>query len=282
VAEPLIEMVAEPLKRDWMPDPQRPLAGVRVLDLTRVLAGPVATRLLAGLGAQVLRIDPPWRDEPGVEIETALGKSCARLDLRDPAARAHLLDLLAGADVLVHGYRPGALEGLGLGADQRHRANPGLVEASLCAYGWTGPWHERRGFDSLVQMSSGIAAPANGGADPNAQPTPLPVQALDHAAGYLLAMCVGRGLRLRRIEGRGSSWRTSLARVAALLSAAGSPPPAELGQVSWSGASEEATAWGPVLRLPGPVRIGPAHLHWDIAAAPLGSAEAEWTLAAPR
>ncbi len=141
----------------WAPRPGRALAGLRVLDLTRVLAGPVATRFLAGFGADVVRIDPPGWDEPALEPEVTLGKSCARLDLRRDADRATFERLLSGADVLVHGYRPGALDGLGYGAAARQSLAPGLVEVCLDAYGWTGPWAGRRGFDSLVQMSCGIA-----------------------------------------------------------------------------------------------------------------------------
>ncbi|MEO5921892.1 MAG: CoA transferase, partial [Pseudolysinimonas sp.] len=111
----------------WTPTRERPLAGLRVLDLTRVLAGPVATRLLAGLGADVLRIDPPDWDEPGVIPEVTLGKRCARLDLKATADRAVFEGLLAGADVLVHGYRAGALDDLGYDAEVRRRIAPGLV-----------------------------------------------------------------------------------------------------------------------------------------------------------
>ncbi len=135
----------------------RPLAGVRVLDLTRVLAGPVATRFLASAGADVLRIDPLDWDEPGVLPEVTLGKRRARLNLKSEDGRALFMRLLADADILVHGYRPDALERLGLDAENRQRLRPGLVDVSLDAYGWTGPWRSRRGFDSLVQMSTGIA-----------------------------------------------------------------------------------------------------------------------------
>src|SRR5207237_6743002 len=102
--------------------------------------------------------------------------------------------LLAGANILVHGYRPGALERLGFPARERQAIRPGLVDVSLDAYGWTGPWKGRRGFDSLVQMSSGIAAV---GMEllRREQPAPLPVQALDHATGYLMAAAALRGMR---------------------------------------------------------------------------------------
>ena len=205
----------------WTVPPGRPLQGVRVLDMTRVLAGPVATRFLAGFGAEVLRIDPPGWDEPAVLPGVTLGKQCARLDLRQPADRAVWEGLLRGADVLVHGYRPGALDGLGLDAAWRGAVRPGLVEVSLNAYGWHGPWAGRRGFDSLVQMSCGMAdAGMRGlGAD---RPTALPVQALDHATGYIMAAAAVRGLADLLARGTGGGVRASLARTAALL--VGLPP----------------------------------------------------------
>ena len=260
------------------PDRARPLTGLRVLDLTRVFAGPVCTRVLAGLGADVLRIDPPDWDEPGVVPEMTLGKRCARLDAREPESRTILHTLLRQADILVHGYRPGALESIGLGAADRARLRPGLVDVSLDAYGWTGPWSIRRGFDSLVQMSSGIADEGmrRFGA---ARPTPLPVQALDHAAGWIMAAAVLRGLVERRV-GYGWSARTSLARVAALLAPTageddlhgtlGAPDPVDFAK------GLEQTVWGNIRRLRPPIRIPGVPLRWDLPACPLGSAEARW------
>ncbi|WP_111421550.1 CoA transferase, partial [Rhodoplanes roseus] len=216
-AEPLVDVVPTDFGTPDRPcDPARPLAGLRVLDLTRILAGPVATRFLAGFGADVLRIDPPGWDEPSLAPEVTLGKRCARLDLHSREGRDRLLALLADADVLVHGYRPDALDRIGLGADVRRAARPGLVDVSLDAYGWTGPWAGRRGFDSLVQVSCGIAAEGlrRFGRD---RPTPLPVQALDHATGWLMAAAVVRGLTARAATGRGCRARLSLARTAMLL-----------------------------------------------------------------
>ena len=260
--------------------PGRPLEGVRVLDLTRVLAGPVATRLLAGWGADVLRVDPPGWDEPNVVPEVTLGKRCARLDLHERPDRDRLLRLLADADVVVHGYRPGALEGLGLGTGTRDTARPGLVDVSLDAYAWTGPWAGRRGFDSLVQMSSGIADAGRvaAGAD---RPVPLPVQALDHATGYLLATAALAGLALRRADGRGSRWRASLARTSRLLVDAGVAPDIVGEGIDPAGpdpaAPVERTVWGDARRLPPPVVVAGSPLRWDLPAGPLGSAAAEWT-----
>ena len=158
--EPLIHRTQEARSpsSSWSPMPDRPLAGLRVLDLTRVLAGPVATRFLAGYGASVLRLDPPVWDEPGVIPEVTLGKRCARLDLREPEGRRQFERLLGNADILVHGYRADALEKLGLGPAVRQAIRPGLIDVSLDAYGHTGPWANRRGFDSLVQFSCGISA----------------------------------------------------------------------------------------------------------------------------
>ena len=256
--------------------PDRPLAGLRVLDLTRVLAGPVATRVLAGYGATVLRLDPPDWDEPGVLPETTLGKACARLDLKDPAGRARFEALLAWADVLVHGYRPDALARLGLDAAARARLRPGLIDVGLDAYGWTGPWRERRGFDSLVQMSCGLAEAGMRGAD---RPAPLPVQALDHATGYVMAAAVLHGLARRLATGRGCAARTALARTAALLLAAPpappEPAPVPLGPDDCMGAPEP-TAWGPALRLRPPLIVAGVPMCWDRPAGRLGTAAPEW------
>ncbi|MET9963242.1 CoA transferase [Streptomyces sp. NPDC006326] len=187
-----------------------PAAGVRVLDLTRVIAGPVATRTLGWLGADVLRIDPPKLPEADdAYADTGFGKRSALLDLADARDRAVFEGLLAGADVVVTGYRPGALERHGLGARQLHERWPGLVVAELCAWGWRGPWAGRRGFDSLVQAGYGPAAACGDGERPGV----LPAQALDHGTGYLMAAAVLRALA----EGGGRSLRFSLAGTASWL-----------------------------------------------------------------
>ncbi|RPD98024.1 acyl-CoA transferase [Candidatus Pantoea deserta] len=200
----------------WPVPTARPLLGVRVLDLTRVIAGPVATRFLASLGAQVLRIDPPDWDEPSLNEEMNCGKRRAVVDVKTAAGRDRLRQLLQQADVLVHGYRADALERLGFDAESRARLSPGLVDIGLNAWGWQGPWRNRRGFDSLVQMACGIAHSGMtwSGRD---TPTPLPVQALDHATGYLMAAAALEGLRQRRATGYGVQARLSLARTALLL-----------------------------------------------------------------
>ncbi|MBO0751777.1 MAG: CoA transferase [Bradyrhizobiaceae bacterium] len=279
-SEPLIAFsrtAAAPMT--WRPSPGRPLDRLKVLDLTRVLAGPVATRFLAGYGADVLRIDPLGWDEPGIVPEVTLGKWCARLNLRGTADRDTFEHLLAQADVLVHGYRPGALDALGYDEGRRHTIRPGLIDVALDAYGWSGPWQARRGFDSLVQMSAGIAAAGMAWRQAD-RPVPLPVQALDHATGYLMAAAVVRGL-IDGVRGDGAvKARLSLARTALLLghpvagdSAAALMPPTDADYAS----EEEATSWGPAQRLIAPVSSDGAALRWDRGASRLGTAIPSFT-----
>ncbi|MGH3152149.1 MAG: CoA transferase [Streptosporangiaceae bacterium] len=181
---------------------ERPASGIRVLDLTRVIAGPVATRYLAALGTDVLRLDPPHRPElPLHARDGLLGKRSALLDLgsrggADGSARLH--ELLDGADVLVHGYRPHALDRFGLTADALAERHPGLVVVSLSAWGSTGPWGGRRGFDSIVQAACGIAvAESSDGERPGA----MPCQLLDHGTGYLCAAAALRALAAQAMRG---------------------------------------------------------------------------------
>jgi len=285
-AEPLIRMVERAAARDFrtisiprsLVQEVRPLAGVRVLDLTRVLAGPVASRFLAGFGADVLRVDPPDWNEPSIVPEVTLGKRCARLDLRTATGRATFESLLCDADVLLHGYRSDALVRLGYDADTRRRLSPGIVDVCLDAYGWSGPWRERRGFDSLVQMSAGIADA--GMRWKNAEvPVPLPVQALDHATGYLIAACALRGLIGRVRDGRGSEARLSLARTAKLLvdtrtghDADAFPKETHDDRID----GIEATSWGDAKRLKPPVAVHGAPMRWDLPACELGSSPPVW------
>lgn len=200
-----------------------PCGGLRVLDLTRVIAGPVGTRMLAALGAEVLRIDPPHLPELELQIlDGAIGKRSALLDLRAVASRETLERLLAGADVLVQGYRPGALAAFGLDPTALAGRHPQLVTVTLSAWGDAGPWADRRGFDSLVQAACGIAVACATGDEPGA----LPVQALDHATGYLVAAAALRGLTLRAREGRAAHAQLALARTACWIMAR--PAPASL------------------------------------------------------
>lgn len=211
-AQPLvaIERIGEAPRMPLPPAAARPLAGLRVLDLTRVIAGPVAGRTLAAHGADVLHITAPHLPSiPTLVMDTGRGKRNAELDLRHDGARFG--QLLAGADALLRSYREGALEGHGFSDAAMAALRPGIVIGHLSAYGVAGPWGGKRGFDSLTQTSTGINADEAAAAG-EATPRVLPCQALDHASGYLLAMGVMAAL-LRRAE-EGGSWRVrvSLAR----------------------------------------------------------------------
>ncbi|MGB0849286.1 MAG: CoA transferase [Thiolinea sp.] len=282
-AEPLVNITE--LNRNYSPsgdaiaiDALRPLRGVKVLDLTRVLAGPVAGRFLAAYGAEVLRIDPPDWDEPAVIPEVVLGKRCARLDLRRDANLEQFKQRLAECDVILHGYRPGALDSLGLSDDERYAINPHAVDVALCAYGWSGPWASRRGFDSLVQMSCGIAQQGMESYSTD-KPKPLPVQALDHATGYLLAAAVINGLLQRREQGTVTRSRLSLARTACLLQTGGSDRADKTQPLEAEGSADinpllEQTSWGPAQRVNFPLFIPECPAWWQHPAKVLGSAEA--------
>jgi CoA-transferase family III len=278
--EPLIAFEMGSLNSTRLPHAptERPLQGIRVLDCTRILAGPVATRFLAGYGAEILRIDPPRWDEPSIAPEVTLGKRCARLDLHNDADRRVFEDLLARADVFVHGYRPTALDALGLGHARRHEIAPGLIDVTLNAYGWSGPWRERRGYDSLVQMSSGIAE-AGGRWKQADVPVSLPVQALDHATGYLIAASVVQGIIRRQQDARGMTARLSLARTAKWLMDAGlaqsAPALAAVSSADQNGLTE-ITGWGEAKRLRVPARIESTPMFWSNGARTLGSDHARW------
>lgn len=265
-------------RRPWSGSQAHPLAGIKVLDLTRILAGPIATRLLAGLGAEVLRIDPPAWEEPAVVAEVTLGKRCARLDLHSADDRRVFEALLSDADILIHGYRANALERLGYGPEQRRLLNPALIDVCLNAYGWSGPWRDRRGFDSLVQMSTGIAREGMRWQQAE-RPVPLPVQALDHATGYLMAAEAIRALAEHLEHGCGTRARLSLARTAKLLierGTVGDDLPLAIETVADLDTQVEQTPWGLARRLKAPLKVGEVALQWARGACELGTDRPSW------
>ncbi|MYZ44814.1 CoA transferase [Schauerella aestuarii] len=192
---------------------ERPLAHVRVLELTRIIAGPVCGRALAAYGADVMLINAPDLPNISTLIETSRGKLSAHADLCTAVGRESLKRLLTDAHIFVQGYRPGALAGLGFGPHEAAALRPGLVYVSLTAYGHEGPWAGRRGFDSLVQTATGFNH-AEAAAAGQSKPLALPVQLLDHASGYLMAL--GAQAALWRQAQEGGSWhvRVSLAQTA--------------------------------------------------------------------
>jgi crotonobetainyl-CoA:carnitine CoA-transferase CaiB-like acyl-CoA transferase len=205
-----IEKIGDAPPKPW-PKGDRPLAGVRVLDLSRVIAGPVAGRTLAVHGADVMLIAGPELPAiPWLTIDTGRGKLSSFVELKDEAGRARLRALLANADIFSQGYRPQAIAALGFSPEEAAAINPGIVYVSLSAYGHAGPWAGRRGFDSLVQTSTGFNH-AEGQAAGIDGPKELPAQMLDHATGYLMAF--GAMMARARQAREGGSWlvRVSLA-----------------------------------------------------------------------
>ncbi|WP_052436858.1 CoA transferase [Georgenia sp. SUBG003] len=251
-----------------------PMSGLRVLDLTRVIAGPTATRSLAALGADVLRVDPPGNPELlDQHLDTGFGKRSAEADLTDPAARGRVEGLLDGADVLVSGYRPGALGALGLGAEEVRRRHPHLVVAELSAWGYRGPWAHERGFDSIVQVATGIAHRYATSGPGGLRPGALPVQALDHTAGYLLAATVMQALA-ERVENGGRAVRVSLARVAHELQAL--PVPEGEAQTLPVTTATVASHYGTLVHVPPPLAAGGERLRYPGPPRPYGGDGLTW------
>ena len=252
-----------------------PATGIRVLDLTRVIAGPVATRTLAFLGADVLRVDSPeMPEDPDSHLDTGQGKRSTLLNLEMLEERRLLESLLDGADVVITGYRPGSLDRLGLSATQLLTKRPGLVVAQLCAWGWSGPWSQRRGFDSLVQAATGIAAIEAG---EDERPGALPAQALDHGTGYLMAAGVLRALTERQVDGRGRHLRFSLAGTASWLMHDMAPVPAGEGThdaQEWL--TQARSAYGRLRYALSPVRYEGGPEDWRYTATRWGTDPAVW------
>lgn len=205
-----IEKIGDAPPKPW-PEGDRPLSGLRVLDLSRVIAGPVAGRTLAAHGADVLLVSGPELPAiPWLTIDTGRGKLTAFIELKSDAGRTQMRELLKDADIFSQGYRPRALSALGFSPEEAAEINPGIVYVTLSAYGQAGPWAERRGFDSLVQTTTGFND-AEGKAAGIDGPKELPAQMLDHATGYLTAF--GAMMAKARQAREGGSWhvRVSLA-----------------------------------------------------------------------
>ncbi|WP_211470311.1 CoA transferase [Collimonas humicola] len=275
-----IERVADSVPE--LPQPgQRPLSGVRVLDLSRVIAAPVAGRTLAQHGAEVLAIGAAHLPNiPTLVIDNGRGKRAAQLDLRSEAGRRRLRELIRGADVFLHAYRPGALAALGFSSEELQALRPGLVEVRLSAYGHAGPWAERRGFDSLVQSATGIAWEA-GRAAGSDQPGKLPCQALDHATGYLAAFCAIAALQRRATEGGGWRARVSLAQTGRWLQSM--PRLADGLQQADLGAAEVdqwrqtmASSYGEISAVAPAEHMSETPPHFDLPPSALDAYEASW------
>ncbi len=226
-AQPLMTLTrigdAPPLALPPLAADARPLDGLRVLDLTRILAGPVGGRTLASLGADVMLVNAPHLPNIAAIADTSRGKRSAQVDLRRAEGRATLWRLVESAHVFSQGYRPGALAGLGFAPEALAARRPGIVCVSLSAYGTQGPWAGRRGFDSLVQTAMGFNQ-AEGEAAGDGAPRALPMQTLDEASGHLMAF--GAAAALWHQQHQGGSWhvQVSLAQTGHWLRSLGRVP----------------------------------------------------------
>jgi crotonobetainyl-CoA:carnitine CoA-transferase CaiB-like acyl-CoA transferase len=284
---PLMEVLrigdspAEPL-----PAGKRPLSGVRVLDLTRVLAGPTCARTLAEHGADVLKITGPHLPNLGhQEFDTGHGKLSAHLDLREQRDLDTLRGLVREADVFSQGYRPGTLGSRGLSPEELASIRPGLVYVSLCAFGHAGPWAPRRGFDTVIQTVSGITA-RQAEVVPGRTPGPqfYPVSAIDYCTGYLMAF--GAMVALARRAREGGSWlvRISLAQVGKWIVDLGEVPESAARDAPAEFTPEELERWSTVTDTPSgqlrhlrpTVQLSETPAYWARPSVPLGYHQPVW------
>src|SRR5712671_2117800 len=284
---PLFEIVkigGAPVEK--LPAGDRPLSGIRVLDLTRVLAGPSSARTLAEHGADILKITAAHLPNLGYqEFDTGHGKLSAQLDLRQPKDLATLKDLARETDVFVQGYRPGTLGDRGLSPEELAKARPGLVYVSLCAFSHVGPWASRRGFDTVVQNVSGITW-RQGELFPGKEPGPqfYPVSAIDYLTGYLMAF--GALVALARRAREGGSWlvRCSLAQAGRWLVGRGEVPEAQLKNIPAEFTPAEIEKWvietvtpaGKLRHLSPTLQLSETQPYWARPTVPLGYHQPVW------
>ena len=275
-----IEKIGEAPPKPWSRG-ERPLAGVRVLDLSRVIAAPVAGRTLAAHGADVLLVyGPNVPAIPWLTIDTGRGKLSAFVELKSREGRGQLRDLLAQADILSQGYRPQALAALGFSPEEAARINPGIVYVTLSAYGHAGPWAGRRGFDSLVQTATGFNH-AEGAAAGVEGPKELPAQMIDHATGYLMAF--GAMMAKARQAREGGSWhvRVSLAQTGRWLwnlgRVADGFKQADIAEDAVAPFMEDAlSGFGPLRAVKHSAILAKTPAAWTRPAVRLGSDKAQW------
>ncbi len=284
---PLLEIVKI---GDSAPEPAgagpRPLSGVRVLDLTRVIAGPVCGRALAAYGADVLLVTAPHLPNvPQLVIDTGLGKLSASLDLRRSSDLGVLRGLVRGADVFSQSYRPGALARWGLTPEELARIRPGIVYVTLSAFGHEGPWRERRGFETIIQSVSGLAHEQGRLGAGGAAPLHLPAQVVDHGTGYLAAFGALTALARRAREGGSYLVRVSLAQTGWWVDG--------LGRISGRGTPDLSaqavadllapmnTPFGRLRHVVPAARLSETAAFWSRPTVPPGTHPAVWPAASP-
>lgn len=278
-AMPLVEItkIGDSAPEPFKPAP-RPLSGLRVLDLTHVIAGPTCGKTLAEQGATVMHVT--WPGHPGLppfDVDTTHGKLAALCDLTRPDDVARMRGLVKNADVFAESYRPGGIARKGFGPEKVAALRPGIIYLSLDCYGWTGPWAGRPGWEQLAQVATGMTVTQGNAAQPVLQPT----YPNDYITGFLGALGVLAALIRRADEGGSYHVRVSLCRTAMWVQDQGTvphrnpapviPPEALAGYLLTSPSPfGELTYLGPVVdyeRTPS---------RWERMTAPLGSSPAEW------
>ena len=283
-AQPLItwERIGDAPPQPWsalpaLPMNARPLSGIRIVDLTRILAGPTAGRALAAYGADVMLVNAPHLPNIDSIMDTSRGKLSCHADLRTATGREALQGLLRPAQVFVQGYRPGGLAAVGFGPEQVAALRPGIVCVSLSAYGHTGPWAGRRGFDSLVQTASGFND-AEMRAAGEAQPKAMPLQIVDYSTGFLIAFAAQAALLRQAREGGSWHLRLSLARTGQWLRAMGrlsgglaAPKPSLDDRMA-----SYASGWGALRAMRHAAHLSHTPAGWDRPSVPPGTHAAQW------
>jgi crotonobetainyl-CoA:carnitine CoA-transferase CaiB-like acyl-CoA transferase len=284
---PLMEIVRiGDAPTEALPAGGRPLSGIRVVDVTRVIAGPTCGRTLAEHGADVMKISAEHLPSLGrQELDTGHGKLSAHLDLRDEAQKDILRGLIRDADIFSQGYRPGTLSARGFSPEVLAALRPGIVVVSLSAFSHAGPWASRRGFDTVIQTVSGMTD-RQGQLFPGKEPGPqfYPLSAIDFLTGYLMAF--GAMVALRRRAQDGGSWlvRISLAQVGRWLLSYGEVPESDLRDVAKDFTTEELQRWSMTSHTPGGVlqHLGPVlqmsetPTRWARPTVPLGYHPPVW------
>jgi len=258
---------------------ERPLSNVRVLDLTRVLAGPTCARTLAEHGADVLHIaSPNLPTIPNFEMDTGHGKRQAYLDLNDAAQAETLRELVRGADVFSQGFQHRSLERRGFGVRQLAELRPGIIYVSENAFGHEGPWQERPGWEQLAQSTTGVAVTQGG----DERPVLAPAAMNDYTTGYFAALGTMVALRRRATEGGSWSVRVSLSQTSMWYYRLGTDmdrnAAAGLGDVT-PFLESHGTGYGYMTHLRPPLWMNETKPHWALPTAPLGSHGPGWVQA---
>ena len=268
------------------PPGERPLSGIRVVDMAHVLAGPVTSRVLAEQGAEVIHVSAPRQPDPiQVMVDTGFGKRNAFIDLDRPDDLATLYRLIEGADIFAHSWRPGSLDRRGLSPHELARRRPGIIYVSISCYGYDGPWAERAGYDPLGQVASGLAA---GEGSINAPLMASTFTLNDYLAAYLAAAGVNSALLRRAREGGSYHVKTSLTGASVWLQMLGQLPPqywqdgaegvAKLPDPAPEELTTTKTPYG-VIEHPRPiVQYSETPAYWELPPEPAGASDAVWRM----